>query len=137
MDWQNLAYALVQVVHNFGAAAIVGGALVGRWPLQHHPGQRRALAWLVLFAWMIQGMSGAGFGAVSYFYYGQFPDISGVAVVALVLKMASTVCGVLLAASCLCCCNAWPVSRQNLLWNALVLLGVLALTAAAFLRWYS
>ena len=30
MDPQNLAYALLQVVHNFGAVAVVGGAAGAR-----------------------------------------------------------------------------------------------------------
>lgn len=137
MELQNLAYALVQVVHNFGAVAVVAAAIAGRWPLQHHLGQRRALAWLVLFAWLTQGLSGAAFGAVSFYYYAQFPEIFGVAVLALLLKMACTVAGILLAATYLCCGSVWPAARQNLLWNILILLGATALTAAAFLRWYS
>ncbi|MFN2309020.1 MAG: hypothetical protein ABR553_04700 [Gammaproteobacteria bacterium] len=137
MALEDLAYALVQVVHNFGAAAVVGVAFMGRWPLRHHPGRRRQLAWLILLAWTAQGISGAGFGAVSYLYYAQLPDIAGVAVAALILKMASTVFGILLAGSYLWRGNSWSPLRQNRLWSGLMLLGALALTAAAFLRWYS
>ena len=134
---QNLAYALVQVVHNFGAAAVVGAAIIGRWSLQHNLGPKKMLAWLVLIGWITQGLSGAGFGAVSFYYYGQFPEIFGVAVIALVVKMACTIGGVILAGTYLCCGSVWPVARQNLLWNVLVVLGATALSAAAFLRWYS
>jgi hypothetical protein len=31
----------------------------------------------------------------------------------------------------------WSESRSNAMWNLLIVLGITALTAAAFLRWFS
>ncbi len=137
MDLQNLAYALNQVVHNFGAVAVVGGALLGRWPQPAGPVVRRRLAWLILVGWVLQGGSGAGFGAISYAYYGQFPDIHGIALAALFLKMACAIGGIVLSAAFLCYQGEWPERRQEAVWTGLILLGVTALAAAAFLRWFS
>lgn len=137
MDFQSLAYALTQVVHNFGAVAVVGGAILGRWPQAAFAPARRRLAWLILAGWLLQGASGAGFGAISYAWYGQFPDIHGIAVAALLVKMACAVGGILCAAAFLRYQGVWSEQRQEALWSALILLGVTALTAAAFLRWFS
>lgn len=137
MDLQNLAYALTQVAHNFGAVAVVGGPLFARWPLRLDEMARRRLAWLVLVGWMVQGASGAGFGAISYAYYGAFPDIHGIAVAALLLKMGCAVAGFLLVTVVLRKGERWPAPRHNAAWTGLLALGVTALTAAAFLRWFS
>lgn len=44
MSAENLAYAVVQVVHNFGAAAVVGGALAARWLASADVRRQRQLA---------------------------------------------------------------------------------------------
>lgn len=137
MDGQNLGYALIQVLHNFGAAATVGGALFGRWPVRQPAEVRRRLAWLVLTAWALQGASGAGFGAWSYMHYGQFPDIAGIAVAALLIKMACAGAGFLVAAAYLRFGTVWTEARQERAWSGLWALAATALTAAAFLRWFS
>lgn len=137
MDLQNLAYALTQVAHNFGAVAVVGGPLFARWPLRPAEPIRRRLAWLVLVGWMVQGASGASFGAISYAYYGTFPDIHGIAVAALLLKMGCAVMGFLLVTTVLHKAERWPAPRHDAAWTGLLALGVTALTAAAFLRWFS
>jgi len=137
MDLQNLAYALTQVAHNFGAVAVAGVPLLARWPLRAQEPARRALAWLVLAGWMVQGLSGAGFGAISFAYYGAFPDIHGIAVAALLLKMACAAGGVVLAAVMLRWGARWSDEAHHCAWGGLLLLGVTALTAAAFLRWFS
>ena len=90
MSAENLAYAVVQVVHNFGAAAVVGGALAARWLAAPDVRRQRQLAWLVLAGWAAQAGSGALFGAISLHYYGQFPDLHGTAVAALVLLPLGT-----------------------------------------------
>lgn len=136
MDLQNLAYALTQVVHNFGAVAVVGGAVIGRAQPSASRAQRR-LAWLVLSGWLMQGASGMGFGAISYAYYGQFPDIHGIAIAALYLKMACAAAGVVLSVVLLRQHGGGTDQRRNALWLVLAVLGVTALTAAAFLRWFS
>lgn len=137
MDLQNLAYALTQVAHNFGAVAVVGGPLFARWPQRPAEPVRRGLAWLVLVGWMVQGASGAGFGAISYAYYGTFPDIHGIAVAALLLKMGCAVAGFLLVTTVLHQRERWSALRHDMAWAGLLALGVTALTAAAFLRWFS
>lgn len=137
MDLQNLAYALTQVAHNFGAASVVGGAVFARWPTRPSPQTRRALAWLVLAGWAVQGASGAGFGAISFTFYGQFPDIHGIAIAALVVKMGCAALGFLLAAAYLRLGAGWPEQRCDMAWNGLIALAATALSAAAFLRWFS
>lgn len=137
MDLQNLAYALTQVVHNFGAVTVVGGALYGRSLPGAAPSAQQRMVWLVLVAWTVQAVSGAGFGAISYAYYGQLPDIHGVASAALYLKMTCVFTGLLLAMSMLRNQPRWPGARQAMVWSGQALLGVVALTAAAFLRWFS
>lgn len=137
MDLQSLAYALTQVAHNFGAVAVTGGAIMGRWLMAGSSLSQRRAGWLVLLGWLVQGISGAGFGAISFAYYGQFPDIHGIAIAALYLKAACAIGGFLLAAAFLRYQRAWSERRQYMVWNGLIVLGVTALTAAAFLRWFS
>lgn len=97
MDFQNLAYALTQVIHNFGAAGVVGGAAAALWLTPRQPVLERSLAWLVGLAWAAQIASGAGLGAISFYYYGRFPEISGIATAALAIKIVSAVIGLVLA----------------------------------------
>lgn len=138
MDAQDLAYALTQVVHNFGAVSVTGGAAAARYLRFSEPqASQRRLAWLVLVGWAAQGASGAGFGAISYANYGHFPDIHGIAIAALVLKMVCAAAGFSLAALYLARASGWsPASRQGA-WSALFGFALTALTAAAFLRWFS
>jgi hypothetical protein len=136
VDTQNLAYALIQVIHNFGAAAVVGGAVAACWPVRAEPNRRR-LAWLVLAGWATQAASGAGFGTISYAYYGQFPDIHGIAVAALGVKMSCAAAGFALAAAYLRLEGGWSERGRSAAWLVLVALAATALTAAAFLRWFS
>lgn len=133
MDWQNLAYAATQIVHNFGAVAVVGGAACAlAWrdaTVQHR------LAWIVLIGWATQAASGATFGAISFYHYGKFPDIHGIAVAALGVKMACAAFGFTLAAWQLFAHPSVASSRHG--WLALCGLGALALSSAAVLRWFS
>jgi hypothetical protein len=89
VDLQNLAYALTQVIHNFGAVAVVGGAATALWLTPRQPVLERSLAWLVALAWAAQIISGVSLGAISFYYYGRFPDISGIATAALAIKITS------------------------------------------------
>lgn len=136
MDPQNLGYALTQVVHNFGATAVVGGAAAALW-LAQRPEHERAMAWLVLTGWAAQTASGAAFGAISFYYYGQFPDLSAVAAAALAVKVACAVSGFALAALYLLQAAKRPASWRHGTWLILAGLAATALTAAAFLRWFS
>ena len=137
MDLQNLAYALTQVVHNAGAVVVVGGAIYARTRTGEAQRARRQSAWLVLAGWGLQAGSGAGFGIISYVYYSQFPDIHGIALAALYLKMACAVVGGIVAVIMLRGGAQGPAADQTGLWSVQVLLGIAALTAAAFLRWFS
>lgn len=137
MDWQSLSYAAIQVAHNFGAAAVVGGSLFTRWPTHLGSEIQRKLAWLVLAGWTVQGASGGAFGAASYFWYGQFPDIHGLAIAALLIKIVCAVAGFLLAAAYLLYAVNWDETGRRRTWAGLLALGVTALAAAAFLRWFS
>ncbi|MFA5240764.1 MAG: hypothetical protein WC029_02685 [Sulfuricella sp.] len=136
MDLQNLGYALTQVVHNFGATAVTGGALAALW-LAPHPERERAMAWLALTGWAAQMASGAAFGAISFYYYGQFPDLSAVALAALAIKVACAASGFVLAALYLLQAANRPESWHRGVWLILAGLAATALTAAAFLRWFS
>lgn len=132
---QNLAYSVVQVAHNFGAVATIGGS-VAAFGIRD-TGTRRKLAWLALFGWATQAASGAVFGAVTYYFYGKFPDISGLAATALAIKMACAATGFLLLAAYLFRGANWATETVNRAWLASVALSATALTAAAFLRWFA
>jgi len=132
---QNLIYATVQVAHNLGAVAVVGGSLGGT--LLKNPETRKNLAWLALAGWAAQALSGATFGAVSHYFYGKFPDIGEIATVALLLKMTCAAAGFILLAVYLTRSANWPDRKRNGAWHASAALAVTALSAAAFLRWFS
>lgn len=137
MDGQNFGYALIQILHNFGAAAALAGTGFSLWPARLDERSWRRLAWLVLTAWGVQGISGSAFGMLSLAYYGRFPEISGIASVALSIKVFCAVTGFLLTAAYLYMGHAWSLPRQRLAWGLLFALAATALTAAAFLRWFS
>lgn len=132
-DAQNLAYAATQIFHNFGAVAVVGGAACAiAW---RNTEVQRKLAWVVLAGWITQAASGATFGAISFAYYGKFPDIHGIAIDALIVKVVCAIMGSTLAARLL---FAHPSERsRRYAWIALCGLGALALSSAAVLRWFS
>src|SRR5699024_243415 len=95
MDYQNLAYALTQVAHNFGAVIVVAAPLYLLSTRLEK--DTRFLLWLVLAGWLVQIGSGVLFGLVSVYYYGQLPDIRGLAIAALLTKMTCAGLGVALA----------------------------------------
>ncbi|MDZ7594889.1 MAG: hypothetical protein U0932_09585 [Thiobacillus sp.] len=133
---ENLAYALTQVVHNFGAAAVLGGAVFVLWPaLRLQDG--RTFAWLILVAWGAQIISGGLFGVTSLYYYGETPDLSRIAMTALGIKVAAAITGFLLAAFYLTRGKRWGSAGVKRSFQALAALAATALTAAAFLRWFS
>ena len=137
IDLQNLSYAIVQVVHNFGAVTVVGGtAFMLQMTPQPAPLQRK-FAWLVGFGWGAQVLSGMAFGAISHYYYGAFPDIHGIAIAALVVKMLCAVSGLAMVAFYLRYAGGWADRQRHIAWQILFALGATALTAAAFLRWFS
>jgi len=132
---ENLSYAVVQVVHNFGAVAVMGGAAFALYP--GTAALHRKLAWLVGFGWITQAMSGMSFAAVSYHYYGKLPDIHDIAMSALLIKMLCAILGVSIVIIYLRYSTKLTIKRRRLAWQLLTTLGLTALTAAAFLRWFS
>ncbi len=133
---ENLAYALTQVVHNFGAAVVLGGALFALWPTSRLE-DGRIFAWLILGAWSAQIISGGLFGATSLYFYGETPDLSTIAMVALGIKVVAAITGFLLAAAYLARGRTWNRMRATRSFQGLAALAATALTAAAFLRWFS
>lgn len=123
---QNLTYALIQIIHNLGAATIVGLSATALWQPQ-----RRLAGWVAAI-WALQGMSGLMFGITTYFYEGHLPDIHGIAVDALIIKITCVILGFVLSLL-LYAKQGWGAQ----LWRILFALGVVALSAAAFLRWFS
>lgn len=136
MGAENLAYALTQVVHNFGAVGVLGGAVFAVWP-DSRLQQGRKLAWLIFGAWSAQILSGASFGATSLYYYGKTPDLSSIATAALAIKVAAALAGLTLAAWYLRRGEQWGHAGARRAFLGLAALAALALTAAAFLRWFS
>ncbi|MDP2760267.1 MAG: hypothetical protein Q8O64_07660 [Sideroxyarcus sp.] len=137
IDLQNLGYAIVQVVHNFGATAVVGGAAFMLYMAPQPVPLQRKFAWLVGFGWGTQALSGMAFGAISYHYYGKFPDIHSIAIAALVVKMLCAVLGLSTVALYLRYADGWAGRQRHVVWRILFALGATALSAAAFLRWFS
>jgi len=138
VDYQDLGYALTQVVHNLGAVSVVAAAAAASWPAAPEPGEsHRRLAWLALAGWAAQGASGATFGAISYANYGRLPDIHGIAVAALLLKIACAAVGFSLAGLLLARGSGWSDAARRRCFRSLLVLALTALTAAAFLRWFS
>ncbi len=132
---QNLSYSVIQVAHNFGAVATVGGSVIATQLRDNVMRQR--LAHLVLIGWVTQAVSGATFGMVTYYYYHQLPDISGVAVGALGIKMVCAALGILLLTTYLWQSQRWNEQRKNKAWISSSVLAIAAISAAAFLRWFS
>jgi hypothetical protein len=135
--FENLNYALVQLVHNFGAAAVVGFPVLALYTAGQAGAVQRKFAWIVGLSWAVQAMSGAGFGVVSYYYYQVFPDLHGIAFTALLVKILCAAGGVYIAAKYLRQSATWTPKQRRNAWRLLSLLGVTALAAAAFLRWYA
>lgn len=140
-DAHNLIYSAIQVVHNFGAVMTVGGSFAA---MQVPAEARRKLAWLVFAGWMTQAVSGPAFGMASYYFYGRFPDIAGIAIAALTIKIVCVALGFLVIAAWLCPCTRLIPSCSScmgrygeLVWPTSALLAATALTAAAFLRWFA
>ena len=130
----DLPYALVQVVHNLGAAGVVAPAVGALW-LSSDAAPRRRLAWLSTGSWALQAATGAGFAAVSWFGKGALPEVEGVALWALAIKLACTALG-LAAGITLLRRRAVGVTTRIWLWSASLAAGLGALFGAAFLRWY-
>ena len=129
MNLQNLAYALDQSAHNLGAVMVTGGAFLALWS----SGEKRRIAWTVLSGWAIQGATGALFGILSYSFYGHLPDIAGIAVDALVIKMVCAASGFFVALFFI----RKKATQSGTFWRIEAALALTAIVSAAFLRWFS
>lgn len=126
MSSSNLLYATAQVFHNFGACMVVGGSVYALYAKQNG----RKLIIFILAGWILQALSGASFGLISYVHEKSFPDIGKIARGALFLKMTCTFFGILLSVLLL---KSISFLKQKLI----AICSITALTAAAFLRWFS
>jgi hypothetical protein len=131
MQLDNALYALVQIAHNFGAVAAIGLPLAA---LRYAVADPTRIYRSTLAAWVVQVASGVGFGLVSYFVVEELPQISGLAFVALCVKILCAASAIALAALLLARKGAMP-DRAALM--SLTALGALALFSAAILRWFS
>jgi hypothetical protein len=131
-----LVYASVQAAHNLGAVAVVASPALALGLRGHGGGGglERRLAWTLLAAWALQAASGAGFAAASYGLKGQLPEVTGVAWVALVVKLTATVAGTGVATWLLR--KRRPTGAPPAVWMGGLGLALVALLAAAPLRWY-
>ncbi|HUO44377.1 MAG TPA: hypothetical protein VMT94_05625 [Burkholderiales bacterium] len=129
---QNLAYAVIQVAHNLGAATTVGSAIAGA--MVNHGGARRALLRALLAGWSVQAVSGIAFGATSLYFYGHPPDIAGAALLALYVKMFCVTAGFAVVGYAFI---TPPGGKADRIWPLSAALAITALTTAAFLRWFS
>ncbi len=138
MELENILYGGVQLVHNFGAAAVTGLPIAALW-FKPPPPVLRRMALLTLVAWLAQSASGAGFGTVSFFQEGELPQIHHLALAALCVKIACAALAVtLLTVHFLRRTASGPsVAPGVAMWRGLAILGVTALTSAAILRWFS
>jgi len=133
-DAQNLAYATVQILHNFGAVAAVGGSVSA---MLASPKDRRKPAWIAFAGWVTQAVSGPAFGMLSFYFYHRFPDIAGIAVAALTIKIVCAVLGFLLVTAYILPRPRCRERFETLVWPASTALAATALTAAAVLRWFA
>jgi hypothetical protein len=129
---QNFAYAAIQVAHNLGAVTTVGSSLAGA--LIGNNAIRRSLVRFLLTGWAIQVVSGITFGVTSFYFYGHLPDIAGSALLALYVKIFCVVTGFFVVGVAL---SAPPEKSTDWIWPVSAALAITALTAAAFLRWFS
>jgi hypothetical protein len=136
-DAQNLAYALIQVIHNFGAVTVVGTAASALWLVRGNAAVQHRLALLTAMVWAVQGATGALFGITTFYFEGHLPDIHGIAVAALLIKIGCASAGFVLAIAYVKWNSGWAVAKQLHAWRALLTLGAVALGSAAFLRWFS
>lgn len=134
---ENLNYAIVQLIHNFGAVAAVGIAIFALYPAAQPAPIQRRFAWLVGIGWAVQVLSGIGFGIISYCFYEQLPELSRIAFAALLIKITCAAGSLGTAVVYLRQAADWTAGQRHTAWRLLIALGVTALTAAAFLRWFS
>jgi hypothetical protein len=130
------AYALVQVAHNFGAAAVVGSPAAAWLWIREQREAPALLAWLTACGWLAQIVSGAGFGLTSYLSRGELPEVTGIALTALYIKVGCAIAGFALTVFYLLAPPQLCEQTQRWIWPGLLAVGSAALSGAAFLRWF-
>ncbi len=132
----DFVYALIQALHNLGAAVVVAlpTAALARERAGVAPARRSAI--LLLVAWLLLAGSGVGFGVASLALKGALPEIEGVARWALGIKIAGAALGVATSGAAVFAGRDWTAAARRR--AALVELVAVAfpLAAAAVLRWY-
>lgn len=73
----------------------------------------------------------------TYFLKHELPDLTGIGLAALGIKISCAVISLFLALIYLRPGSRWPERMQPRIWQILYLLGLTALMSAAFLRWYA
>ena len=136
-DIQNLTYALIQVIHNFGAVTVLGTAASALWLVRGDAAVQHRLGLLTALVWAVQIASGMLFGISTFYFEGHLPDIHGIAIDALFIKIACATSGFVLAVAYVKWNSGWTATRQLFFWRTSLFLGALALGSAAFLRWFS
>ncbi|MGA7749927.1 MAG: hypothetical protein WCA63_07235 [Gallionella sp.] len=134
---QNFIYALIQVVHNLGAVTVVGTSASALWLVRGNATVQHRLALLLAVAWATQAASGLLFGVTTFLYESHLPDIHGIAVDALLIKIFCALSGFILAVTHAKLNSRWSENNQLLAWRVSFVIGVVALGSAAFLRWFS
>lgn len=124
-------------MHNFGAVTVVGTAASALWLARGHAAAQHRLAVLAAIAWAVQAASGMLFGVSTFYFEGHLPDIHGIAVDALLIKIGCASTGFILAVTYVKLDSGWTVAKQLFAWRASLTLGMIALSSAAFLRWFS
>jgi hypothetical protein len=116
---------------------VIGFTAYGLWPARKEPAARRRIFISIGVAWLVQATSGAAFGITSLYFYGKFPDIHGIAVIALIIKMVCVATGLLI--SVVIVKRGFGAGREKFTTPLAgqFALGAVALSAAAFLRWFS
>jgi hypothetical protein len=132
---ENLIYTWIQIAHNFGAVAVVGSPAMGWWLERKNIAANR-LALVALLGFFVQGATGIGFAITSYSLKGAVPEVAGIALAALLVKVSATVIGFLAAAILWKKSPQWLVRRKILIWQIMLVFSIAALMGAAVLRWY-
>jgi hypothetical protein len=115
---------------------VLGSAVFALWPTPQLE-FARTFARLLLLVWGAQIASGILFGLTRFHYYGETPDLSSIAMAALAIKVIAAIGVFLLAASYLARGREWSRLCVRRIFQSLAALAAIALTAAAFLRWFS
>jgi hypothetical protein len=132
---ENLTYTIVQILHNFGAVTVVGSPIAGWWLERKNLAVHR-LTLLALLGWMAQGATGIGFALTSYTFKGAIPEVTGIALAALLIKVFATLIGFVAAILIFKKGRQWQSRTRIRTWQSMLFLSLSALTAAGFLRWY-